>query len=137
MEIGVFVRYLRCFSQIENGQINKNTIELLEEAMTNIKSLTQQAHIIENSDRNDVDFLSELNEQQFGLQRYILCRTCDVSVKQIIAEFHSKAVNFIINRNNNSIGRNTKQTNKRKPHADLRFGIIFFCFDFAGPVSTE
>ncbi|XP_031625839.1 uncharacterized protein LOC116342388 [Contarinia nasturtii] len=76
VEIGVFLRYLRCFSKIENVQINKKTIELFEEAKLNIKQLTQGAQIIENSARNDVDFLFDLNEHQYELQRHILCRSC-------------------------------------------------------------
>lgn len=79
VEIGVFLRYLRCFSQIENVQINKKTMELMQEARQKMKDLSQRAFIIENSARNDVDFLFDLNEHQYELHRHIFCRTCYVS----------------------------------------------------------
>lgn len=79
VEIGIFLRYLRCFSQIENVQINKKTMELMQEAKSNMKDLAQRAQVIENSARNDVDFLFDLNEHQYELQRHIMCRACYVS----------------------------------------------------------
>lgn len=79
MEIGVFLRYLRCFSQIENVQINKKTMELMQEASLSMQDLSQRANIIENTARNDVDFLFDLDEHQYELQRQILCRSCYVS----------------------------------------------------------
>lgn len=85
VEIGVFLRYLRCFSQIENVQINKKTMELMQEARSSMKELAQRAHIIENSARNDVDFLFDLNEHQYELQRHIMCRACYVSWKDIVS----------------------------------------------------
>lgn len=54
-------------------------MELLDEAKLNIKQLTQGAQIIENSGRNDVDFLFDLNEHHYELQRHILCKVCLVS----------------------------------------------------------
>lgn len=81
VEIGVFLRYLRCFSKIENVQISKKTMELMQEVFLNMKELSMNAKIIENSTKNDVDFLFELNEHQYELQRHILCRTCLVSRK--------------------------------------------------------
>lgn len=79
VEIGVFLRYLRCFSQIENVQINTKTMELMQEAKQNMKELAQRAQVIENSSRNDVDFLFDLDEHQYELQRHIMCRACYVS----------------------------------------------------------
>lgn len=51
----------------------------MQEAIVSMKELTQNAKIIENAARNDVDFLFELNEHQYELQRHILCRECFVS----------------------------------------------------------
>lgn len=90
MEIGVFLRYLRCFSKIENVQINKMTLDLMRDAMLNMQVLSRTAQIIENSPKNDVDFLFDLNEQQYELQRHILCRTCYVSWNSIVMIFPCK-----------------------------------------------
>lgn len=90
MEIGVFLRYLRCFSQIENVQINRKTLELMKDAMHNMNELSQNAHIVENSAKNDVDFLFDLDEHQYELQRHILCRSCyvsEVKTMEIIVSF--------------------------------------------------
>lgn len=51
----------------------------MRDAMLNMQVLSRTAQIIENSPKNDVDFLFDLNEQQYELQRHILCRTCYVS----------------------------------------------------------
>lgn len=75
----MFLRYMGCFEQIENVQINRQTIDLMQEAIAKMKSLSQRAQIIENSARNDVNFLCDLNEDEYIVQRYILCRTCCVS----------------------------------------------------------
>ena len=53
----------------------------MQEVFLSMKELSQNAQIIENSAKNDVDFLFELNEHQYELQRHILCRTCLVSNK--------------------------------------------------------
>lgn len=79
MEIGVFLRYLRCFSKIENVQINEKSVQLMEEADSIMRQLVQNAQIIGNSTKNDVDFIFGLNENQYELQRNILCRKCCVS----------------------------------------------------------
>lgn len=73
------MRYLRCFSQIENVQINTKTIDLMQDAVNNIHQLYQKARIVNGSVRNDVDFLFDLDERQYELQRHIFCRTCYVS----------------------------------------------------------
>lgn len=93
MEIGVFLRYLRCFSQIENVQINRKTLELMRDAMHNMNELSQNAQIVENSAKNDVDFLFDLDERQYELQRHILCRSCYVSE----AESMEMNVSFVMN----------------------------------------
>ncbi|XP_055326064.1 uncharacterized protein LOC129579895 isoform X2 [Sitodiplosis mosellana] len=105
VEIGVFLRYLRCFSKIENVQISKKTMELMQEVFLNMKELSQNARIIENSVKNDVDFLFELNEHQYELQRHILCRTCldlfPLTKHDFLAHLKTK------HRNVNSTGSNS------------------------------
>lgn len=59
--------------------INTKTMELMQEAMINMRKLSQNAQLIENSAKCDVDFLFDLNEHQYELQRHILCRKCYVS----------------------------------------------------------
>lgn len=51
----------------------------MQDAMTNMKQLSQNAQIVENSTKNEVDFLFDLNEHQYEFQRHILCRSCYVS----------------------------------------------------------
>lgn len=119
VEIGVFLRYLRCFSQIECVQINKKTMELMQEAIVNMRDLSQRAQIIENSTRNDVDFLFDLNEHQYELQRHILCRSCYVSWQMVL----------LLNKNNNVCTKlkfHTKQFHHQ--YFDNTFAVLISFF---------
>lgn len=51
----------------------------MQQTMLSMKELTLNANVIENCSKNDVDFLFEMDEHQYELQRHIYCRTCYVS----------------------------------------------------------
>lgn len=54
----------------------------MQETIKSMKELTLNAKVIENCVKNDVDFLFDMNEQQYELQRHIFCRTCYVSTNK-------------------------------------------------------
>lgn len=82
VEIGVYLRYLKCFSKIENVQISEKTVQLMQEANWIMRQLCINAEIVADTAKNDVDFIFELDENQFELQRHIYCRNCRVSKKR-------------------------------------------------------
>lgn len=74
----------------------------MQEAIINMRKLSQQAQIIENSTQsNDVDFLFDLNEHQYELQRHILCHPCCVSIQTVGPMKKSTHPN----KNNNNISK--------------------------------
>lgn len=85
IEIGVFLRRLRIFSEQKNAQINEKTAELLLDAILYIDKLIATADMIQTktTDQDCVEFLSDLNDQQFELRQYIMCRLCIVSIASI------------------------------------------------------
>lgn len=64
-------------------------MELMQEAIHNMKELSMNAHIIDNSAKNDVEFIFELDEHQYELQRHILCRECYVCYEKRNKASHS------------------------------------------------
>lgn len=82
VEIGVFLRYLQCFSKIENVQISAKTVQLMQEANFVMRQMCVDAEIVADTAKNDVDFIFQLDENQFELQRHIYCRNCRVSTKR-------------------------------------------------------
>lgn len=81
VEIGVFLRYLHYFSNIECVKIGEQTVELLQAIVNLIAELMNKAEIVKLSERTDVDFLIDLDEHRYELRRCILCRHCFVSKK--------------------------------------------------------
>lgn len=80
MEIGVFLRYLHYFSSIECVQISNQTVNLLQATIGQIVDLTNTAEVVDVIDAADVDFIFDLDEHRYELQRYIACHECNVSV---------------------------------------------------------
>ncbi|XP_055315788.1 G-rich sequence factor 1-like [Sitodiplosis mosellana] len=76
IEIGVFLKRLRMYSERKNAQINEKTVELLSDAVLHIDYLITNAEIIATAEHDSVKFLFDLNEQQFDLRQYIVCRLC-------------------------------------------------------------
>lgn len=81
IEIGVFLKRLRMHSERQNAQINEKTAELLLEAILHIDKLIANAEMIPTTQQDCVKFLFDLNDKQFDLRQYIMCRLCVVSYK--------------------------------------------------------
>lgn len=79
IEIGVFLRRLRLYSDRENMQINEKTAELLLDAVLYIDKVIANAEMTPDTGNSNVNFLFDLDEQQFDLRQYIMCRPCVVS----------------------------------------------------------
>lgn len=84
MEIGVFLRYLHYFSNIECVQISIQTVNLLQATIQTINNLMNRADVVEVTEAADVEFLFHLDEHRCELQRYIACHECNVSVTYLI-----------------------------------------------------
>lgn len=84
IEIGVFLRRLRLYSKQESIKINEETVKLLVDAVDCIDKLIGNSEKISNTNHDNVNFLFDLNEQQFDLRQYIMCRLCVVSYDAII-----------------------------------------------------
>lgn len=84
IEIGVFLRRLRLYSKQKSIKINEKTVELLVDTVDWIDKLIGNSEMISNTDHDNVNFLFDLNEQQFDLRQYIMCRLCVVSYDAII-----------------------------------------------------
>ena len=83
IEIGVFLKRLRMYSQRKNVQINEKTAELLLDTILHIDKLIANAEMIPTTEQDGVKFLFDLNDQQFDLRQYIMCRLCIVSFGSI------------------------------------------------------
>lgn len=80
VNLAVFLKHLRLLSERNDIVINEKTCNLLIEAVYSIDRVIANATIDESSDKNDIDFVLDLNEKQFKLRPYIICRLCSVSV---------------------------------------------------------
>lgn len=79
VEIGIFLRQMQMQSRQGNIQINEKTAELLVEVISCIDQLTANAEMVPTVNKDSVDYLFDLNEDQFDLRHYIMCRLCVVS----------------------------------------------------------
>lgn len=86
MEIGVFRRYLHYFSNIECVKISNQTVNLLQATIQSIVDLTNTAEVVDATEEADVDFLFDLDEHRYELQRYIACHECNVSENGVSIE---------------------------------------------------
>lgn len=75
----IFLRQLRLFSEQNIVQINEKSAELFMDVIQNIEQLIATSHMIPVKDEFSTDFLLNLNEKQFDLKQYIMCRMCNVS----------------------------------------------------------
>lgn len=94
MEIGVFLRYLHYFSSIECVQISNQTVNLLQATIGQIVDLRNTAEVVEVTDAADVDFIFDLDEHRYELQRYIACHECNVSVIYLIFDGVFQSTHF-------------------------------------------
>lgn len=78
IEVAVFLKRLRMFSEQNNAQINEKTAEMLLDIVVNIDKLIANAEMISPTSSSNVDFVFDLNEQHFDLRHYIMCRLCIV-----------------------------------------------------------
>lgn len=79
-EIGLFVRHLRYFSNIENVRINRQSVDLLREAHAIIGELFENLQVDEMPDQSVVDLIFDFDERQYCLRRFLECRLCCVSI---------------------------------------------------------
>lgn len=80
IEIAVFLRRLRMYSEQKNLQISDKTTEMLFHIILNIDKLMANAEIVTTSEPNNANFIFDLNEKQFDLRQYIMCRLCVVRI---------------------------------------------------------
>lgn len=79
IEIGVFLRRLRLYSDRETAKVNEKTHALLLDTIDCIDKLIANSEMVgADTNNNNVDFLFDLNEQHFDLRQYIMCRLCIV-----------------------------------------------------------
>lgn len=99
IEAGIFLRRLRMFSEQESIQINENTTELFVDIIRSVDKLMARGDM--NPTSSDcLDFLFNLDGQQFDLRQYFMCRLC------IVSSFFG----FFLNRSFDQL-RNMMQTN--------------------------
>lgn len=79
IEIGVFLRQMRRYSEQKNIQINDKTTELLLDVVDSIDRIIANSNLIPTTDNRNTNFIFDLNEQQFDIRQYIMCRLCIVS----------------------------------------------------------
>lgn len=79
IETAVFLKRLRLYSEQKNVQINEKTGELLLAAVDYIDKLIANADMVSTTEPDNVNFIFDLNDQQFDLRQYIMCRLCVVS----------------------------------------------------------
>ncbi|XP_031636300.1 uncharacterized protein LOC116349147 [Contarinia nasturtii] len=76
IEIGVFLKRLRMYSDRKNVQINDKTAELLLDVVVSVDKLIANAEMIPKTGDDNTKFIFDLNDQQFDLRQYIMCRLC-------------------------------------------------------------
>lgn len=81
IETAIFLRRLRMFlDQKSTVQINGKTTELFVDVIQNIDKLMATVDMAQ-TDRNDsLEFLFNLDGQQFDLRQHFMCRLCIVSL---------------------------------------------------------
>lgn len=102
VNLAVFLKHLRLLSERNDIVINEKTCNLLIEAVYSIDRVIANATIDESSDKNDIDFVLDLNEKQFKLRPYIICRLCSVSVlffKLLVECVYEKEISTLGNDN--------------------------------------
>lgn len=97
IEIGVFLRRLRLYSDRKMVKVNEKTHALLLDTIDCIDKLIANSEMDgADTNNNNVDFLFDLNEQHFDLRQYIMCRLCIVCKKNIIlCKFLTKLFNIL------------------------------------------
>lgn len=79
IEIASFLRRLRMYSEQKNLQINDKTAEMLFDVVLNIDKMIANAEMVTTTEPNNANFIFDLNEKEFDLRQYIMCRLCVVS----------------------------------------------------------
>lgn len=85
IEIGLFLRYVQAFSNIDNVEISSRTEYLLQNARHYIDHILSAAKTLP-TDETDDEFLFDLDERLYEFRRYIFCQTCNVSAHAIVAQ---------------------------------------------------
>lgn len=81
IEVAVFLKQLRIFSEQNNTQIDEKTAEMLLDIVVNIDKLIANAEMVRTISSDNVNFVFDLNEQHFDLRHYIMCRLCSVCIE--------------------------------------------------------
>lgn len=96
IEIGVFIRRLRLYSERKNVKVDEKTAELLMDVVMLIDNVIGNSEIIPKTNDDSVNFLFDLNEQHFDLRQYIMCRLCAVSYFELICSNFQSCSNLFI-----------------------------------------
>lgn len=79
IDTAIFLRRLRLFSEQKDLQLNGKTTELFMDIIQSIDKLMATTDLA-NAERNDcLDFLFNLDGQQFDVRQHVMCRLCIVS----------------------------------------------------------
>lgn len=92
LEMGVFLRRLRMFSDQDRPQINEKTTEMLMDMILIIDKLIANSETVPTSDNQSVNFLFNLDEQNFDFRLHVMCRLCIVSFRVL-----HRIMNLILN----------------------------------------
>lgn len=82
IEIAVFLRRLRMYSEQKNLQISDKTAEMLLDVVLNIDKLMANAEMVATTGPNTANYIFDLNDKEFDLRQYIMCRLCVVRLHQ-------------------------------------------------------
>lgn len=84
IEVGVFLRRLRLFSEQKNVHVNEKTAEMFMDMVLIIDKLIANSEIRPTTDDEGVNLIFDLNERDFDIRQYIMCRMCIVSWREMI-----------------------------------------------------
>lgn len=79
IDTAIYLRRLRMFSGQKGLQLNGKTTELLMDIIQSVDKLMATGDLAQTDSNDCMDFLFNLDGQQFDVRQHVMCRLCIVS----------------------------------------------------------
>lgn len=81
MEIGVFLRNIRAYTNRKDARISNKTVALLLDAVSCIDKLVSTVNVADDvMNEIGIEFLENLDDRYYELRQSIVCRMCIVCI---------------------------------------------------------
>lgn len=79
VNLAIFLSQLRSYSEREGVPIDRNTVDMLSEAVYTIDRIVSNTNPKPPTENDSVDFIFNLETESYKIRPYIVCRLCSVS----------------------------------------------------------